>query len=268
MRLRAITALFFVIVMVGSMLLGRYVFAGFFVLLSGYCLNEFYRIVADDSARPQRSAGLLLGVSGFALVAASELTGLDSRQLLLLVPLAIAVFIIPLYQKQGKPFGGIGLTLLGVVYVVLPFIAFFFLGFVSGTYDYRLPLGFMLILWGNDTGAYLAGKFLGKHRLFERISPNKTWEGFVGGVLLALVTALVLAHYFPVLVRWQWLGMALVISLFGTFGDLVESMLKRSQQVKDSGAVLPGHGGLLDRFDGLLFAAPAVLVFLEWVYNL
>lgn len=266
MKLRAITALFFVIVMVASMLLGRYVFSGFFVLLSGYCLNEFYRIVGGDDARPQRFAGLLLGMSGFGLLAACELAGLDSRNLLLLVPLAIAVFIIPLYQKQGKPFGDIALTLLGVVYVVLPFIAFFFLGFVSGTYDYRLPLGFMLILWGNDTGAYLAGKFLGKHRLFERISPNKTWEGFVGGVLLALITALVLAHYFPVLDRWQWLGMALVISLFGTFGDLVESMLKRSQQVKDSGAVLPGHGGLLDRFDGLLFAAPAVLVFLEWAY--
>lgn len=267
MRLRAITALFFVIVMVASMLLGRYVFAVFFTLLSGYCLNEFYRIIGADNRMPNRLLGLLLGISGFGLFAGCVLAGLDSRYLLLILVLLItAAFIIPLYQKQEHPFGGIAHTLLGVIYVVLPFAAFFTLGFITGTYDYRLPLGFMLILWGNDTGAYLAGKFLGRHRLFERISPNKTWEGFVGGVLLALITAVVLTHYFPVLAGWQWLGVAVVISLFGTFGDLVESMLKRSQQVKDSGAVLPGHGGLLDRFDGLLFAAPAVLVLLKLVY--
>lgn len=266
MRIRAVTALFFVIVMVASMLLGAYVFAGFFVLLSGYCLGEFYRIIGDDSGKPNRLLGLLLGTSGFSMFAVYRLFGFDSRYLLLLLPLVAAAFIMPLYQKQDKPFGGIAHTTLGVIYVVLPFIAFFSLGFVTGTYDYRLPLGFMLILWGNDTGAYLTGKFFGKHRLFERISPNKTWEGFFGGVLLALVTAFVLAHYFAPLAPWQWAGMALVISLSGTFGDLVESMLKRSQQVKDSGAVLPGHGGVLDRFDGLLFAAPAVLVFLELVY--
>ncbi|MEC3879968.1 phosphatidate cytidylyltransferase [Parapedobacter sp. 10938] len=266
MRTRAITALFFVIVMVASMLLGSYVFTVFFILLSTYCVAEFYRIIGDDKGQPNRPMGLLLGIMGFGLFAGYRLLGFDARYLLVLAPFVAAVFIIPLYQKHGRPFGGIAYTLLGVVYVVLPFIAFFSLGFVTGAFDYRLPLGFMLILWGNDTGAYLAGKFLGKRRLFERISPNKTWEGFVGGVLLALVTALVIGHYFAILVSWQWAGMALVISLFGTFGDLVESMLKRSQQVKDSGAVLPGHGGLLDRFDGLLFAAPAALVFLELVY--
>ncbi len=266
MKIRAITALFFVIVMVASMLLGQYVFAGFFILLSVYCQGEFYNIIGNDSGRPSRTWGLLLGTLGFGLFVGYRLMGFDARYLLLLVPLIAIAFILPLYQKHEKPFGGIAYTLLGVVYVILPFIAFFSLGFITGTYDYRLPLGFMLILWGNDTGAYLMGKFFGKRRLFERISPNKTWEGFVGGVLLALLTGLVLAHYFSALMAWQWAGMAVIVSLFGTFGDLVESMLKRSQQVKDSGAVLPGHGGLLDRFDGLLFAAPAVLVFLELVY--
>jgi len=266
MKIRAVTALFFVIVMVASMLLGQHVFAVFFVLLSTYCLGEFYRIIGDDSGRPNRLLGLLLGALGFGLFAGYRLVGFDARCLWLLVPLIAAVFTLPLYQKHERPFGGIAYTLLGVVYVVLPFIAFFSLGFITAAYDYRLPLGFMLILWGNDTGAYLMGKFFGKRRLFERISPNKTWEGFVGGVLLAVATALVLAHYFAILASWKWVGVALVVSLFGTFGDLVESMLKRSQQVKDSGAVLPGHGGLLDRFDGLLFAAPAVLAFLELVY--
>src|SRR5690606_26709686 len=201
MRIRAITALFFVIVMVASMLLGSYVFAGFFILLSAYCADEFYRIIGDDS-RPNRLLGLLLGTLGFGLFAAYRLAGVDARYLLLLVPLAAATFIIPLYQKHEKPFGAIAYTLLGVGYVVLPFIAFFSLGFITGAFDYRLPLGFMLILWGNDTGAYLVGKFFGKRRLFERISPNKTWEGFMGGVLLAVVISLVLAHCFTILAGW------------------------------------------------------------------
>ncbi len=247
------------------MLLGVYVFAVFFIALSAYCLSEFYRIITDETGRPSRFLGLLLGVLAFGLFATYCLGSLAADYLLLITPLIAALFIAPLYQKQSKPFVHIAYTLLGIVYVILPFVSFFTLGFITGAYDYRYPLGFMLILWGNDTGAYLVGKFFGKHRLFERISPNKTWEGLIGGVLLALLTSQVLAHYFPILANWQWGGMALVVSVFGTFGDLVESMLKRSQQVKDSGAVLPGHGGLLDRFDGLLLAAPAVLAFLKIV---
>src|SRR5690606_3819133 len=147
-------------------------------------------------------------------------------------------------------------------------MSFFALGFLDGEYNHRLPLGFMLILWGNDTGAYLVGKFLGKRRLFERISPKKTWEGLIGGILFALITSLILASVFAVLSSWQWVGMAVLISIFGTFGDLVESMLKRSQQVKDSGTLLPGHGGLLDRFDGLLLAAPMVFALLKILLSL
>ncbi|SEL49815.1 phosphatidate cytidylyltransferase [Parapedobacter koreensis] len=266
MKVRAITALFFVIVVLASIVLNGYVFTIFFVVLSSYCLNEFYRIIADETGRPNRLGGLVLGALSFGLYAAYCLGSLPVTYLLLIVPLTAAVFITSLYQKQAKPFADIAYTLLGVVYVILPFVSFFTLGFATTTaYDYRLPLGFMLILWGNDTGAYLVGRYFGRHRLFERISPKKTWEGLAGGVILALVASLVLAHYFPLLATWQWIGIALIISIFGTFGDLVESMLKRSQHVKDSGSVLPGHGGLLDRFDGLLLAAPAVVAFLKIV---
>jgi phosphatidate cytidylyltransferase len=265
MKIRAITALFFVIIVVASMLLEVYLFSAFFILLSAFCLNEFYRIIADEAGKPSRLLGLLLGVVAFGLFVGYNLGALPADYQLFTTPFLAAVFIAPLYQKQNKPFISIAYTLLGIVYVILPFVSFFALAFTTGIYDYRFPLGFMLILWGNDTGAYLIGRFLGKHLLFERISPKKTWEGLIGGVLVAVITAQVLAHYFPVLASWQWTGVALVVSIFGTFGDLVESMLKRSQQVKDSGAVLPGHGGLLDRFDGLLLAAPAVLAFLKIV---
>ncbi|MFC3200195.1 phosphatidate cytidylyltransferase [Parapedobacter deserti] len=262
MRVRTITAFFFVAVVLASILLSVYLFAIFFMLLSVYCLSEFYRIIADSAGTPQRLLGLSAGAALFGLYTGYCLGWVPLNYLMLIVPLVSAIFIAPLYKKQEKPFIGIAYTLLGIVYVILPFASFLSLGFLSDVYDYRIPLGFILILWANDTGAYLVGKLFGKHRLFERISPKKTWEGFVGGVLLALITSMVLAYYFPQLAQWQWLVMALIIALFGTFGDLVESMLKRSQQVKDSGAVLPGHGGLLDRFDGLLLAGPAVLAFL------
>lgn len=263
MKVRAITALFFVGVLLASLLLDRYVFAVFFVALSVYCLDEFYRMVTDEAIKPSRVWGLLLGALVFGLYAGYALDIIPANYMLLSIPLGAVVFISALYRKQEKPFLSIAYTLLGVVYVVLPFLAFFGLAFVAEGYHYGVPLGFMLMLWANDTGAYLVGKFIGKHRLFERISPKKTWEGFFGGVVLAFAVSLVLAHYLPVLATWQWVGMALLVSVFGTFGDLVESMLKRSQQVKDSGVILPGHGGLLDRFDGLLLAAPVVLVFLK-----
>ena len=140
------------------------------------------------------------------------------------------------------------------------------LAFITGSYNHGIPLGFMLMLWANDTGAYIMGKSFGKHKLFERVSPGKTWEGLAGGILSAVVAAGVIARYFTVLDTWQWLCVALIISVFGTFGDLVESLFKRSRQIKDSGAILPGHGGLLDRFDGLLLAAPIVFVFLKLIF--
>ncbi len=269
MRTRAITALFFVIVVLASIVWNAYLFTMFFVVLSAFCLHEFYRIIADETGRPNRVLGLLLGVLAFGAYAGHCLGALPAHYLLLAVPVAATIFIAALYQKEvAKPFTGISYTLLGVIYVIFPFGSFYALGFLTGDFDYRIPLGFMLILWGNDTGAYLVGRFLGRRLLFERISPKKTWEGLIGGILLAGIVSLVLAHYYPLLTVGQWVGMALVISIFGTLGDLVESMLKRSQRVKDSGAVLPGHGGLLDRFDGLLLAAPAVLAFLKILLSL
>jgi phosphatidate cytidylyltransferase len=120
----------------------------------------------------------------------------------------------------------------------------------------------MLMLWANDTGAYLFGSKFGKTRLFERHSPKKSWEGFFGGMFTSLVVAYVLSLFFTELPVWAWGGMAILISSFGTLGDLVESMLKRSLNAKDSGNILPGHGGFLDRFDGLLIAAPVVYAYL------
>lgn len=265
MLTRAITGFFFIIVLIGAIFLGAQVFVAFFSLVGLWCLYEFYGIVRSEQVHPNVLLGLL---AAFVL---SLLSGLHCLGFLPFVkvwgfvPFIAFIFIAALYQKRSSPFHDIAYSLLGITYACVPFLFFVGLGFVKGNYNPYIPLGFLIMLWANDTGAYLSGRSFGKHKLFERISPNKTWEGFIGGVVLAVVIALNLEQYFGTLAMWQWASMAVIIGVFGTLGDLVESMLKRSLGVKDSGNILPGHGGLLDRFDGLLIAAPLVFVFLLMV---
>ena len=132
----------------------------------------------------------------------------------------------------------------------------------SVSYNPILPLSIFIFLWLNDTGAYCIGSLIGKHRLFERISPKKSWEGSIGGGVVAIGVSFILAHYFPFMSMIEWAGLALVVVIFGTWGDLTESLLKRQLHVKDSGNILPGHGGMLDRFDSSLMAIPAAVVYL------
>lgn len=262
MLTRAITGFFFIAVLIGAILLGQYSFVVFFSLLGAWCLYEFYGMVKSDTVHPNVPVGLITALVLGGLVSLYCLGMIPLNEVWLFLPLFSVVFIVSLFSKRMQPFHDIAYTFLGVIYASFPFLFFLSLGFIKGGYNPYIPLGFMIILWSNDTGAYLAGRSFGKRKLFERISPNKTWEGFFGGVLLAFFVALNLAQYFGSLQKWEWATMAIIIGVFGTFGDLVESMLKRSLGVKDSGKILPGHGGLLDRFDGLLIAAPLVFIFL------
>ena len=262
MKQRAITGIIFIIVLISSLLLGKWSFTLFFLAVSLLSLDEFYRIVNKDNIKPNRIAGGLLGLSVFLSFAFFQLDWLSSTQLLVSVPFITLVFLWELYRKAKKPFINISYTFLGVIFAVIPFLFFLNLGFLEGTYNYHYPLGFLILLWSSDTGAYLVGRSFGKTRLFERHSPKKTWEGFLGGLALSIIASLILSQYFHGIEVWQWLLSAGLIATFGTYGDLCESMLKRSYNIKDSGTLLPGHGGLLDRFDGLLLAAPLVYVFL------
>ncbi|MFC6103621.1 phosphatidate cytidylyltransferase [Olivibacter domesticus] len=262
MKTRAITGFFFVVVMLASLLLGAYTFSIFFLLLALFSAEEFFKLIETDNIKPNRIFGFLLGATLFTCVILLELNLGSIRYLVFTVPFIVLVYVSELYKKATQPFINIALTFFGIIYTVIPFLFFYSLGFLKGDYNYHYPLAFLLILWTNDTGAYLVGMKLGKNKLFERHSPKKTWEGFFGGVFLSIVVAYVIAHYYTDTEVWKWIVIALIISVFGTIGDLTESMLKRSFQVKDSGSLLPGHGGLLDRFDGLLVAAPLVYTFL------
>jgi phosphatidate cytidylyltransferase len=134
---------------------------------------------------------------------------------------------------------------------------------VSGYYEWSLPVGYFLILWANDTGAYFIGKKFGKNKLYQQVSPNKTWEGLIGGVLLAVAVAILISQYFTVTDMQHWIVVGLIVGVFGNLGDLFESHLKRNYHVKDSGSIIPGHGGVLDRFDGLLISLPVVIAYFK-----
>lgn len=263
MKTRAITGILFVIVLIASLLLGQWYFAVFFMLISLLSLNEFYKIVNKAEIKPNRPVGLLLGLILFLLFTLFRIDFISLNHFLSIVPFISLVFLCELYRKAEKPFINIAYTFFGVIFTIIPFLFFFNLGFLDGVYNFHYPLGFLILLWASDTGAYLIGMSFGKTKLFERHSPKKTWEGFIGGMALSIIAAIVISQYYQAIHPWQWILSAVIIAIFGTYGDLSESMLKRSYQIKDSGNLLPGHGGLLDRFDGLLLAAPLVYTFLS-----
>lgn len=265
MKVRAITGFFFVVVMLASLLLGEYAFAVFFIVLSLLCLVEFYRLVRSENIRPHRSLGVLLAGTIITPLVLNFLFEEYLTFIFLSVPATIAICVVELFRKKEYPFLNLAFTYFGILFIVIPFCFFTALAFIGNTFNFHFPLAFMLMLWASDTGAYLFGVNFGKHKLFERHSPKKSWEGFFGGLLTSIIAAYIISTQFPDLNVIQWSIMALIIVIAGTFGDLFESMLKRSIAIKDSGTILPGHGGLLDRFDSFLFAAPLVFLYLYWV---
>lgn len=269
MKTRAITGFFFVIVMLASVLLGHYVFGAFYLLLSGFALYEFYGLVKKSGISPNQSAGIINGAFIYVIFALITYKNDPAYHKILFIPVFMlsSIFIQELYKKSEMPFTNIAFTFTGIIYAVVPFTFFHALAYIGGAFSFHIPLAFLIMLWANDTGAYLSGNFFGRTKLFERHSPKKTWEGFIGGVLISALAGYIISRYYHELAADRWITMAVLIGCFGTMGDLVESMFKRSLNVKDSGGILPGHGGLLDRFDGLLLSAPIVYAYLYLITN-
>lgn len=218
------------------------------------------------------SLPLLYIVSGFIyfIGTAYILEFITLHFLLVLFPIIVFAFIIELFRQKKNPFGNIAGLYLSVFFIAVPLVLMNFLFYPDMNLaqpQVDLLLGFFILIWLNDTFAYLTGSIIGKYLLFKRLSPKKTWEGSIGGGLFSLGGAYILSIFHPSLNLIEWLGFALVIIIFGTFGDLVESMFKRSINVKDSGNIMPGHGGILDRLDSLLISAPFLFAYLIFVLN-
>lgn len=243
---------------------GEWTYFLVFFIICLFTLLEFYKLVGLDGMVPQKAYGTLCGVLIYCLSFFIARHSIPSQYYFLIFPLVSCVYMIKLYKKfERKPFTNIAFTFLGIFYVAVPFALLNIAVFDSGNYNYEIIFGSLFILWASDTGAYFAGTLFGKRKLFERISPKKSWEGFVGGAVLAMVFVFGLAQYLHSLTLQQWIIVGLIIIVGGTFGDLIESLLKRSIEIKDSGDSLPGHGGFLDRFDGLLISAPFIVAYLE-----
>ena len=197
--------------------------------------------------------------------------GINPAETGIFIPyLALLIYLLvsELYLKKKNPINNWAYSMMSQLYVGLPFALLNVLAFQNNMeisvsqYVFILPLSVFIFNWINDTGAYCTGMLFGKHRLFERISPKKSWEGSIGGAVFSILAGFALSYLFPIMSTWQWIGMALTVVVFGTWGDLTESLMKRHLGIKDSGNILPGHGGLLDRFDSTLMAVPAAVVYL------
>jgi len=219
--------------------------------------------------------GMLAGSASYILATFIAAGLLNMKYLLFLILIVAVIMIMELYRKQDKPFESIAHTLFSVLYTALPFSMFPFAAFSRTGLNSLLPhkeiifspgiiIGFFILLWVNDTGAYLTGITAGRHRLMERISPKKSWEGFIGGTILTVLIAWPISGWLGVIDTSKWIVVAVIISVFGTFGDLIESMLKRNAGVKDSGTIMPGHGGFLDRFDSTIMSFPLVFLFISF----
>ena len=269
LAIRTVTGAVFVSVIVGSILWNRMSFALVFAGFSALASAEFYRLSEGLTHAPRGTkfvdilGSLLLFVTLYIYASNDfHISGIIAAPYIVYF---LVRFIMQLYDKAERPLEGWAYSFLGQIYVALPFALCNILYF---RFTPLIMLSLFVFIWVNDTGAYLVGCTIGKHRLFERISPKKSWEGFWGGLILAAATAFAASHFFDILNTWQWIGLALTCSIFGTWGDLCESLIKRSLGVKDSGNILPGHGGWLDRFDSVLLAAPAAILYLFIVITL
>jgi phosphatidate cytidylyltransferase len=262
---RVITGIIGAGVIVGGSIISPWLYFLIFGLILAFSQMEFYKLSGLDGMLPLKSFGTFLGLSIFTLSFFIGMEHLSERYYFLIFPFASLVFFIKLYRKSDKkPFTGIAYTFLGLFYVAVPFSLLNVAAFsVDDSFHYEVIVGSLFILWASDSGAYFAGTKFGKTKLFERVSPKKSWEGFLGGAASAFLVAYFLGKNFKSIEEWQWLVIATIIIIAGTYGDLIESLFKRSIEIKDSGKSLPGHGGFMDRFDGLLLSAPFIAAFLK-----
>lgn len=266
LAVRAITAIIGVTIIISGIVFSSWTFALVMLAIALLTLREFYGLARKGGTKPYEVWGLVFSFALFGLIYLNYLGEVDKDVFWMVPALFSTVFLYPLIRHgQGHAINCLAVSVLGVFYIAIPFCLTIPLAFISGSFQYEIILGILFAQWANDTGAYFAGKTFGKTKLFEKVSPKKTWEGSIGGLLLAVGVSLAFCHFFGIMSYAQWAGLAIVVSIFGSLGDLVESAFKRALAIKDSGSTIPGHGGFLDRFDGLILALPFATTYIHFV---
>lgn len=258
---RTCSGIIYVAIIIWCILYNRLSFCFLAMMLAAVGTAEFIRVTKGFKCNEM--AVLLIDISGAVALSMSFYL----YPILIWICLILLRMILELYLDKKDPIRDIAYSLMPQLYIGLPMAL---MVIISEFWKPDIILLIFILIWINDTGAYLIGSTLGRHRLFERISPKKSWEGFVGGLFFTIVTAIILCCSCPDLFSlpktiWLWTAIATVVTVFSTWGDLVESMIKRKLNIKDSGNIIPGHGGILDRIDSLLFVIPAIFVFLATV---
>ena len=250
----------------------KYTVASIFFIISMIGLYEFFKLMEKGGFNPKKSITTIIGALIYVIISIYSFDKYSFKLLLFVFPLLVVLVAIELFRKNETPISNIAFSVMGILYVVIPLSILNFFAYESpyssvmkiddNQHEYWLLLGFFLIQWANDTGAYAFGSLIGKHKMIARISPNKTWEGALGGISLAIISGWIISYYSQSSTV-HWIIISFIVVIFGTIGDLTESLIKRNCGVKDSGNIFPGHGGVLDRFDGVLFSAPFVLAYLH-----
>lgn len=280
--IRTISGVVLLGVVLGAAFAGPIGYGALLLLITGVGVWEFYAMARAKGVEPQRELGIVgslgLTLGGVGILCANYLD-YEFEQLFILgigvAALAIMfTFVVEVFRNRQTPIHNIATTIMGVVYVGLPLAVMAIIPMLLQNLDWKDPdwnawyfLFYLFLVWGNDVFAYLCGITLGKHKLCERLSPKKSWEGFIGGILGAVAMGAVAAWWLDESYIF-WGGLAIVVALTSVIGDLVESMFKRDAGVKDSGKIMPGHGGMLDRFDALLVSAPFALVYISIAFLL
>ena len=270
---RTISGVVLLGIVLGAAFGGPYAYGSFLLLIVVVGMWEFYNIAAATGAVPHRTLGLAAGIvlfvtsfflfHGFVSMSQSE-SGVDMLigGILYFAALIPLCFIVELFHESETPLRNVATTLMGIFYVAFPMSLMLFIPvLITGEWKPEAFLFYLFIVWGNDVFAYLTGIAIGKHKMSPRISPKKSWEGFAGGVVGAIAMGAV-GSFVVGGSLGMWLGLAAVVAITSVFGDLVESMFKREAGIKDSGKIMPGHGGVLDRFDALLISSPFAFVYL------
>jgi phosphatidate cytidylyltransferase len=263
LKLRVFTAMIGAAIILTGCSVNHWTYFVVFLFICTLTTIEFYNLTWMDGMLPLKFMGTLNVILLFTLTFLIEAGLIGPHYYFILFPCQAMIFLIKLYKKEDKPFTNIAYTFLGIFYVGLPFSLLNFAVFSSGHYSAHIIIGIMLMLWAGDIGGYFIGIRFGKRKLFERVSPKKSWEGMIGAFIFVILTATVISFYFDELnfIHWNIFGVIMVVT--GTYGDLVESLFKRSISIKDSGNTLPGHGGFLDRFDGLLISIFFIVFYLK-----
>ena len=263
---RSLTGIIFVAVVLVGTLIHPLIFAVIFLAFLVFTQYEFYKLIEKAGYTPQTIVGSILGGMFFILCFLGARKIIPFQFSLLIFPFMVFIFLFEVLRTKPATLQNSMLTLGGFVYTVVPFSLLNFIvfpGFPTQNEFYPMILaGIFFIVWIYDSMAYVGGTLLGKHKMSEKISPKKSWEGLIIGAVFAVITGILNAVIFQSLSMLSWIIAAIIIVAFGTIGDLFESKIKRDLKIKDSGTILPGHGGFLDRFDSLLFAIPVVYIWL------